>query len=175
MDLIETILRAGNLTDASREVIRNKGAAGIDKMSVKELKPYLDENREELTAMIRNCMYIPQAIRGKEIPKGNGKTRLLGIPTVIDRMLQQAVSRTIMAQYEYEFSSYSFGFRPQRNAHQAIRKSIDYINSGHQHIVEIIRASGVRFDEFAVPQISDQVPVRGYAGKRVGHLENEGG
>jgi group II intron reverse transcriptase/maturase len=137
MDLIETILRAGNLTDASREVIRNKGAAGIDKMSVKELKPYLDENRQELTTMIRNCEYIPQPIRGKEIPKGNGKTRLLGIPTVVDRMLQQAVSRAIMAQYEYEFSSYSFGFRPQRNTHQAIRKSIDYINSGHQHIVEI--------------------------------------
>lgn len=137
MDLIETILRAGNLTDASREVIRNKGAAGVDKMSVKELKPYLDENRQELTTMIRNCEYIPQPIRGKEIPKGNGKTRLLGIPTVVDRMLQQAVSRVIMAQYEYEFSSYSFGFRPQRNTHQAIRKSIDYINSGHQHIVEI--------------------------------------
>ena len=137
MDLIETILRAGNLTDASREVIRNKGAAGIDKMSVKELKQYLDENRQELTTRIRNCEYIPQPIRGKEIPKGNGKTRLLGIPTVVDRMLQQAVSRVIMAQYEYEFSSYSFGFRPQRNTHQAIRKSIDYINSGHQHIVEI--------------------------------------
>jgi len=137
MDLIETILRAGNLTDASREVITNKGAAGIDKMNVKELKPYLDENRQELTAMIRNQEYIPQPIRGKEIPKGNGKTRLLGIPTVVDRMLQQAVSRVIMARYEYEFSSYSFGFRPQRNTHQAIRKSIDYINSGHQHIVEI--------------------------------------
>lgn len=137
MDLIETILQAGNLTDASLEVIRNKGAAGIDKMSVRELKPYLDENRQALTTMIRNCEYIPQPIRGKEIPKGNGKTRLLGIPTVVDRMLQQAVSRVIMAQYEYEFSSYSFGFRPQRNTHQAIRKSIDYINSGHQHIVEI--------------------------------------
>lgn len=137
MDLIETILRAGNLTDASREVIRNKGAGGVDKMGVKELKPYLDENRQELTAMIRNREYIPQPIRGKDIPKGNGKTRKLGIPTVVDRMLQQAVSRVIMARYEYEFSSYSFGFRPQRNTHQAIRKSIDYINSGDQHIVEI--------------------------------------
>jgi len=137
MELIETILRAGNLTDASREVISNKGASGIDKMSVKELKTYLDENRQELTTTIRNCEYIPQAIRGKEISKGNGKTRLLGIPTVIDRMLQQAVSRVLMTQYEFEFSTYSYGFRPQRNAHQAIRKSIDYINSGHQHIVEI--------------------------------------
>lgn len=137
MDLIETILRAGNLTDASKEVIRNKGAAGIDMMSVKKLKPYLDEHREELSAMIRNREYIPQPIRGKEISKGKGKTRLLGIPTVVDRMLQQAVSRVIMARYEYEFSSYSFGFRPQKNTHQAIRKSIDYINSGYQHIVEI--------------------------------------
>jgi RNA-directed DNA polymerase len=137
MDLIETILRAGNLTDASREVIRNKGAAGIDKMSVKELKAYLDENRQELTGTIRNCEYVPQPIRGKEIPKGNRKTRLLGIPTVVDRMLQQAVSRVIMAQYEYGFSKYSYGFRPKRNAHQAIRESIGYINSGYQHIVEI--------------------------------------
>lgn len=137
MELIDRILSAGNLTGASYEVIRNKGASGVDHMSVKDLKPYLDEHRQELTGLVRNCAYIPQPIRGKEIPKGNRKMRLLGIPTVVDRMLQQAVSRVIMTRYEYIFSNYSYGFRPQRNTHQAIQKSLGYINSGYQHIVEI--------------------------------------
>lgn len=137
MELIDEVLRAGNLTEASKEVIRNKGAGGVDKMYVEDLKEYLDNNRDFLTTQIRNSEYIPQPIRGKEIPKGNGKFRVLGIPTVIDRMLQQAVLRVIMPHYEYMFSSYSYGFRPQRNAHQAIHKSLEYINSGYQHIVEI--------------------------------------
>jgi len=137
MELIEEVLRAGNLTEASKEVIRNKGAGGVDKMYVEDLKEYLDKNRDFLTDQIRKSAYIPQPIRGKEIPKGNGKFRTLGIPTVIDRMLQQAVLRVIMPHYEYKFSDCSYGFRPQRNAHQAIQKSLEYINSGYQDIVEI--------------------------------------
>ena len=137
MELIEMILAPANLTLASREVIRNKGAGGVDGMRVEDLKKYLDENRRELEEAVRNCRYLPQPIRGKEIPKGNGKWRLLGIPIVIDRMLQQAVLRVVMSRYEYEFSSYSYGFRPRRNCHQAVSKSLDYINSGYQHIVEI--------------------------------------
>jgi len=137
MELVERILNAGNLTQASQEVIRNKGAAGIDRMSVKVLKDYLDNNRENLIEQIRKGQYIPQPIRGKAIPKGNGKTRLLGIPTVVDRMLQQAVLRIMMPQYEYQFSNYSFGFRPERNTHQAIGISLSYINAGYQNIVEI--------------------------------------
>jgi len=137
MELIDEILRASNLTLASRDVIRNKGAGGIDGMQVEELKDYLDENRESLINQILKCQYIPQPIRGKEIPKWNSKFRTLGIPTVVDRMLQQAVMRVIMPKYEYEFSTYSYGFRPQRNAHQAIAKSLQYINQGYQNIVEI--------------------------------------
>jgi RNA-directed DNA polymerase len=109
MQTIDKVLNAGNLTQACYEVISNKGAAGVDKMNVDELKGHLDKNRAHLTEQIRNGDYIPQPIRGKEIPKGNGKMRLLGIPTVIDRMLQQAVSRVIMPQFEYMFSTYSFG------------------------------------------------------------------
>jgi group II intron reverse transcriptase/maturase len=137
MELIEEILRAPNLTLASKEVIRNKGAGGIDGMSVKDLEEYLSKNRETLINQIRNQTYIPQPIRGKDIPKGNGKVRTLGIPTVVDRMLQQAVLRIIMPHYEYMFSSYSYGFRPKRNTHQAVAKSLEYINSGYQNIVEI--------------------------------------
>ncbi len=137
MELIDKILNAGNLTDACYEVIRNKGAAGVDKMSVKELKTYLDNNRNQLVQQIRSGNYLPQAIRGKEIPKAGGKTRLLGIPVVIDRMLQQAVARVIMPTYEYMFSEYSYGFRPQHNQHQAVQKSLEYIHSGYQDIVDI--------------------------------------
>ena len=137
MQTIDKVLNAGNLTQACYEVVRNKGAAGVDKMNVKELKAYLDKNRAGLTEQIRQGCYIPQPIRGKEIPKGNGKMRLLGIPTVIDRMLQQAVSRVIMPQFEYMFSVYSYGFRPERNTLQAVIKSLEYINSGHQYIVDI--------------------------------------
>ena len=137
MELIEEILRTSNLTQASKEVIRNKGAGGIDGMSVKDLKEYLYKNREKIINQIRSQKYIPQPIRGKEIPKGNGKSRTLGIPTVVDRMLQQAVLRVIMPRYEYMFSTYSYGFRPKRNTHQAVNKSLEYINSGYQNIVEI--------------------------------------
>ena len=137
MELIEQILSDRNLTEACREVIHNRGASGIDSMGVKELEAYLRENREKLKTIIRSGNYIAQPIRGKEIPKSNGKKRLLGIPTVVDRMLQQAVSRAISTRYEYLFSVYSYGFRPKRNTHQAINKSLYYVNSGYQHIVEI--------------------------------------
>jgi len=137
MELIDEILSASNLTQASKDVIRNKGAGGVDRMQVKDLKEYLDINRDSLTSQIRACEYLPNPIRSKAIPKGNGKYRILGIPTVVDRMLQQAVLRVIMPKYEYMFSRYSYGFRPLRNTHQAVGKSLEYVNSGYQHIVEI--------------------------------------
>ena len=136
-ELIDQILQNANLTQACFEVIRNKGAGGVDGMSVKELKSYLDKNRQALVEQVRNCDYHAQPIRGKEIPKGKDKIRLLGIPTVIDRMLQQAVLRVIMPRYEFNFSSYSYGFRPKRNIIQATSKALNYVNSGYQHIVEI--------------------------------------
>lgn len=137
MQIIDKVLSARNLTEACKEVISNKGSGGVDKMTIKELKAYLDKNREALSEQIRHCNYIPQPVRGKKIPKQNGTTRLLGIPTVIDRMLQQAVSRVIMPQFEYMFSNFSFGFRPKRNTLQAVSKSLGHINSGYQYIVDI--------------------------------------
>lgn len=137
MQTIDKILSARNLTQAIRAVVRNKGAAGVDKMGVDELQAYLDGHRNGLVGQIRSGNYLPQAIRGKEIPKPGGKIRLLGIPTVIDRMLQQAVAQVIMPKYEYMFSAYSYGFRPGHNQHQAVQKSLAYINSGYQDIVDI--------------------------------------
>ncbi len=136
-NLIERILHPANLTLACKEVVRNKGAGGVDGMKVSELKSHLDNHRKELEELIRKENYIPQPIRGKEIPKGGGKMRLLGIPTAIDRMLQQAVSRVVIMFYETDFYSYSYGFRPVRNTQQAAGRSLSFVNSGYQHIVEI--------------------------------------
>lgn len=122
---------------ALRQVVSNKGSAGMDGMSVRDLYAYLTENRERLESELRLGTYLPHPIRGKEISKGNGKTRLLGIPTVVDRMLQQSVSQAIAIRFEMEFEDYSYGFRPNRNAQQAVLKAKEYINSGYQHIVDI--------------------------------------
>jgi RNA-directed DNA polymerase len=136
-ELIEQVLQNANLTMACQEVISNKGAGGVDGMQVEELKQYLAQHRQRLAQQIRNCQYHAQPIRGKEIPKGNGKFRLLGIPTVVERMLQQTVLRVISLEYEMVFSNYSYGFRTKRNIIQATSKSLSYINSGYQNIVEI--------------------------------------
>jgi RNA-directed DNA polymerase len=122
---------------AYRQVKSNEGIAGVDGMNVKELYDYLQKNREKIVSIIRENKYLPQTILGVEIPKDNNKVRLLGIPTVIDRMLQQAVGQILAIKYEMEFEDYSYGFRPNRNAQKAVLKAQDYINAGHRHIVDI--------------------------------------
>lgn len=106
-------------------------------MPVTKLSELLAIDKEELTTTVRSGKYLPQAILGVEISKGKGKTRLLGIPTVTDRLLQQAVLQVITARFEYGFSDSSFGFRPNRSVQQAVLKAQDYINEGFQHIVDI--------------------------------------
>jgi group II intron reverse transcriptase/maturase len=135
--MIEQVLNPRNVMRAYQRVRSNKGSAGVDGMSVKELKNYLSDNRERIETEIRQGKYIPQAIRGVEIPKSSGKTRLLGIPTVTDRLLQQAVGQIIAIKFEIEFDDQSYGFRPNRNAQQAVLKAQQYINDGYSHIVDI--------------------------------------
>ena len=135
--MIEQVLNRRNIMRAYRQVVSNKGSAGVDGMPVEELYAHLTNNREQLESDIREGKYQPQAIRGVEIPKSNGKTRLLGVPTVTDRMLQQAVGQDLAIKFEMEFGDYSYGFRPNRNAQQAVLKSLEYINSGYHHIVDI--------------------------------------
>lgn len=122
---------------ALQHVRSNKGSAGVDGRTVKELYAYLENNRERIETEVRQGKYLPQPILGVEIPKSNGKTRLLGVPTVSDRLLQQAVGQVIAIKFEMEFEDYSYGFRPNRNAQQAVLKALEYINSGFQDIVDI--------------------------------------
>jgi len=135
--MIEQILTRKNLLQAMRQVQKNHGSAGVDHMPVTKLSELLAIDKEELTATVRSGKYWPQPILGVEIPKGNGKYRLLGIPTVTDRLLQQAVLQIINMRFEVEFSDSSFGFRPNRNAQQAVLKAQNYINEGFQYIVDI--------------------------------------
>jgi len=135
--MIAKVLTASNLTRARNQVIVNKGSAGIDGMQVCELKGYIDANRSKICQSIISGSYVPQAIKGVEIPKTNGKTRLLGIPTVVDRWLQQAVSQQLAIYFELEFEVESYGFRPKKNLQQAILQSQSYINDGYQDIVDI--------------------------------------
>jgi group II intron reverse transcriptase/maturase len=135
--MVEDVLNRRNIVRAYRQVVSNKGSAGVDGMSVKELYACLTKNREQIESDIRQGTYLPQPIRGVEIPKSNGKKRLLGVPTVIDRMLQQAVGQVLAIKFEMEFEDYSYGFRPNRNAQQAVLKALQYINEGHHHIVDI--------------------------------------
>lgn len=135
--MIEQILRGNNLLRAMHNVQKNKGSAGIDHMPVTKLSELLAIDREDLTKSVLSGKYLPQPVLGVEIPKGNGKTRLLGIPTVTDRLLQQAVLQVINARFEFEFSESSYGFRPNRNVQQAVKKAQEYINEGYQYIVDI--------------------------------------
>ena len=112
--MIEQILTRKNLLQAMHQVQRNHGSAGVDRMPVTKLTELLSIDKEELTVKVRSGKYLPQPILGVEIPKGNGKTRLLGIPTVTDRLLQQVVLQVINARFEFEFSDSSFGFHPQQ-------------------------------------------------------------
>jgi RNA-directed DNA polymerase len=135
--MIERVLHPHNMQRALKQVIANKGSAGVDRMSVAELTEHIRQSKTTLYSSIREMEYLPQPILGVEIPKGNGKTRLLGVPTVTDRLLQQAVSQILMPMYESEFSVHSYGFRPNKNARQAVGKALEHIHEGYQFIVDI--------------------------------------
>lgn len=136
-NLFERILSRENLNLAYLQVVRNKGVAGIDGMTCEQLLPYLKENREELLSQLRNGTYKPSPVRRVEIPKGNREMRKLGIPTVIDRMIQQAINQILQPVFESKFSDNSFGFRPKRSAHDAIKRAQTYYKEGYKYVVDI--------------------------------------
>jgi len=134
---IGNVLNRDNLNRAYAQVVGNKGAAGIDEMSVDDLGAYLAEHGEELLEKVRKGTYKPTAVRRVEIPKPSGGVRLLGIPTVVDRMIQQAIGQELSKHYDPTFSDYSYGFRAGRSCHDAIDTSLDYLNAGYTYVVSI--------------------------------------
>ncbi|MBT9141559.1 MAG: Group II intron-encoded protein LtrA [Dehalococcoidia bacterium] len=133
----EKVLHRDSLNAAYKRVKQNGGAAGIDGMTVDEMLPYLKEHKEELLASIRSGRYKPQPVRRVEIPKPDGGIRLLGVPTVIDRMIQQALVQVLQPIFEPTFSDSSFGFRPKRNAQQAMKRAKEYYEQGYKRVVDI--------------------------------------
>ena len=136
-DLLEAILDRDNLNRAYKRVKRNHGAAGIDGMTVEEALPWLREHKGELLQSIREGSYTPSPVRRKEIPKPDGGVRKLGIPTVVDRVIQQAIAQKLQAIWEPLFSESSFGYRPKKSAQQAIRQVKEYAEQGYLYAVSI--------------------------------------
>lgn len=135
--LMEQILSKDNLNTAYLQVVRNKGAAGVDGMEYTELAEYLLENGEIIKEQMRTRKYKAQPVRRVEIPKPDGGIRKLGVPTVVDRFVQQAVAQVLSPIFEEEFHEHSYGFRPNRSAQQAVVKALEMMNDGHNWIVDI--------------------------------------
>lgn len=135
--MIKQLTSKRNLNDAYWQVYRNKGTAGVDGLSVMELKSHLQNHSKQYIRQIEEETYQVAPILGVEIPKSNDKKRLLGIPTVVDRVFQQALHQVLQPVFEPDFQKHSYGFRSNRNAHQAIAQSLENINSGYQNIVDI--------------------------------------
>lgn len=135
--LLESMLSNENIMEAYKQVKRNKGAPGIDGMTINELKGYLDENIDTIREQIRTRKYKPSPVRRVEIPKSDGGVRNLGVPTVIDRVVQQAIVQVLTPIYEPLFSDSSYGFRPNRCCEMAIIKALEYMNDGYEWIVDI--------------------------------------
>lgn len=137
MKLIEKILSEENLEMAIKKVKQNKGAPGVDKMTVQEVEQWFEQYHEEITIQIMNKKYRPMPVKRVYIPKPNGKKRPLGIPTVVDRVIQQAISQILTTIYEPIFSEHSYGFRPKRSAHMAMEEVLYYLNEGYEWIVDL--------------------------------------
>lgn len=137
MKLMEEILSKDNLNQAYLQVVRNKGASGIDDMTCKEVKEYLKVHGNEIRNQILSRKYQPHPVKRVEIPKPNGGTRKLGVPTVVDRIIQQAMVQKLSPIFEPLFSEYSYGFRPNRRCQNAIDRALELINQGYEWIVDL--------------------------------------
>lgn len=134
--LLEYVVSPTNLHKAYTRVVGNKGTSGVDNMDVASLSEYLADHEESLITSILDGSYRPNPVRRVEIPKADGKKRALGIPTVVDRLIQQSIFQ-VLSPNEGQFSNYSYGFRPRRNAHQALRQYKTYITDGYKYAVDM--------------------------------------
>lgn len=137
MELLDLILETSNLSRAITRVVENKGSSGIDGMNVIEGRKYFYEHKEEIKTAIKTRTYKPKPVKRVEIPKPDGGIRNLGVPCVVDRILQQAIHQVLSPIYEEKFSEYSYGFRPNRDCHMAINKVMEYLNEGYIYVVDI--------------------------------------
>src|SRR5690349_2402724 len=136
-DLMEAVSSAANLNRAYQRVKRNAGAPGVDGMTVAALRGWIGANRERLIASLRDGSYRPQPVRGVSIPKPGGGDRQLGIPTVVDRLVQQAITQVLEPILDPAFSASSFGFRPGRSTHDALRQARGYVADGYEFVVDL--------------------------------------
>ena len=135
--LMKEVLDKNNLEVALKQVMQNKGAAGIDGMTVEELPAYLKENWKRIRKELMEGRYAPLAVKRVEIPKATGGVRQLGIPSVVDRFIQTALQQVLQKHWDGTFSQYSYGFRPGKSQHQAIKQAQEYVSSGLRYIVDI--------------------------------------
>ena len=135
--MIKRLTSKKNLNEAYLQVYRNKGAGGDDDVQISELTSILQATGQQWNEQIERGRYQGSPIKEIEIPKSNGKSRVLGIPTVVDRCYQQALHQVVQPLFESDFRTHSYGFRPNRNAHQAVQASLENINSGYQDMVDI--------------------------------------
>jgi len=137
MELITKVLDYSNINRAYKQVVSNKGSKGVDGITTKDLQGYMQDNWSRISQEITKGHYCPQSVLGVHIPKSNGGKRLLGIPTVIDRLIQQAIHQVLQPMYDFEFSEFSYGFRKGKNAHQVVLQALNYINDGYQDIIDL--------------------------------------
>lgn len=135
--MLEEILSRTNMLQAYARVVSNQGSPGVDKMPVESLHEHVKHNWISIRKQIETSTYIPSAVRKVEIPKPNGGVRLLGIPTVTDRLIQQSIAQVLSRYYDSRFSENSYGFRPGCSAHQAVIKAQSYLNEGYVHVIEL--------------------------------------
>ena len=142
---MDEVLSKDNLNLAYSQVVRNKGAAGVDEMTCEQVKEFLTAHGNELIHQIKSREYQPQPVRRVEIPKPNGGVRKLGIPTVVDRIIQQALVQKMTPIFEPTFSEYSYGFRPNRRCQDAIDRALELLNQGYEYSLKVGSNIGVIF------------------------------
>ncbi len=135
--VMEAVVESKNMQEAYRRVVRNKGAPGVDGMTVDALGEYLKTKWTHIRKELLEGTYTPGAVRKVEIPKPNGGKRQLGIPTVVDRLIQQAIHQVLEPIFDPDFSPHSYGFRRGRSAHDAVSKARDYVEAGRRWVVDI--------------------------------------